>query len=91
MSAFETQVKKKQQTIEKLQVELDEARETIYSLKMEIEKYSLKVIEMEESIYEMENIQLDLVNQLKDLELANENAEDRIEKLIKACEDLEKG
>ena len=38
----------------------------------------------------MESIQLDLVNQLKDLEIANENLEDRIEALIQANEQLEK-
>lgn len=45
---------------------------------------------MEENIYEMENLQLDLVNQLKDLEVQNENLEDKIEALIKANEELEK-
>ena len=39
----------------------------------------------------MENIQLDLVNQLKDLEFSNEQAEAKIEQLIKANEELEKG
>ena len=34
---------------------------------------------MEENVYEMENIQLDLVNQLKDLEFSNEQAENKIE------------
>ena len=38
----------------------------------------------------MENIQLDLVNQLKDLEYQNELAESKIEQLIKANEELEK-
>jgi len=46
---------------------------------------------MEESIFEMENIQLDLVNQLRDLEYQNELAEAKIEQLLKANEELEKG
>ena len=45
---------------------------------------------MEENVYEMENIQLDLVNQLKDLEYQNELAEAKIEQLLKANEELEK-
>ena len=46
---------------------------------------------MEENIYEMENIQLDLVNQLKELEYQNELSEDKINQLIEANKQLEKG
>jgi len=50
-----------------------------------------KTITMEQEIFEMETTQLDLVNQLKDMELANQLAEEKIAQLIKANEDLEKG
>ena len=45
---------------------------------------------MEENNFEMENIQLDLVNQLKDVEEENELAESKIEQLIAANLELEK-
>ena len=40
-------------------------------MKFNIDELNEKVIAMEESIYEMENLQLDMVNQLKDMEATN--------------------
>lgn len=48
------------------------------------------MISMEENIYEMENIQLDLVNNLKGVQLANERLEDKIEQVLRGNEELEK-
>lgn len=73
-----------------LEDDLEKERATTKQLKQTIDEQNDKIIQMEENNYEMQNIQLDLVNQLKDLELANERLEDKIEALIKANEELEK-
>ena len=46
---------------------------------------------MEQQVYEMENMQHDLVNQLKDLEWRNESLESKLNECIKVNEQLEKG
>lgn len=45
---------------------------------------------MEEQFYEMETTQLELLNQLKEMEMANEVLEYKIDSLLKANEELEK-
>jgi hypothetical protein len=46
---------------------------------------------MEEDIYEMENMQLDLVEELKNMEAANESLEAKNNQLIESNAQLEKG
>lgn len=51
---------------------MDEANQVIFGLKTEIEDQNQKLIQMEESVYEMETIQLDMLNQLKDIQSGGE-------------------
>jgi chromosome segregation ATPase len=81
----------KDQKIAKLLEELEEANNARAELKATIAEFEAKVITMEEEIFEMESTQLELVNNLKDLEIANQLAEEKIAQLIQANEDLEKG
>jgi hypothetical protein len=77
--------------IEYLTEELQKSRITIDQLKFNIEEQNTKIITMEEQFYEMETTQLDLLNQLKDMEFSNDQLEHKIELLIKANKELEKG
>jgi len=68
----------KDQKIAKLMEELTDSESARAQLKITISEFESKVITMEEEIYEMETTQLELVNNLKDLEIANQLAEEKI-------------
>lgn len=52
---------------------------------------NLKITGFEETIYSLESVQLDMLQQVKDIELQNQFLEDKIKQLIQDNEDLRNG
>lgn len=90
MTAYEQKLKNKQERVDQMTLELNQARDTIGTLKESLDKQNEKIIEMEQGQFENDNVEYDLVNQLQDLEQQNENMELKIEQLIEVNEELEK-
>lgn len=67
MRTVEQSVENKLDRIRELGNDLDEANQVIVELQTIIESSNQKLIQMEETVFEMENIQLDMLNQLKEI------------------------
>ena len=85
------QAKKYQTQISDLNSELDTERKTVKDLKFTIQNMNDQIVEMEETIYQFNETQLELVTHLENLEVQNKLAEKKIRELIASNEDLEKG
>ena len=65
--ALEQAARNKSERIQELENDLDDSNRVILELQAEIETQNQKLIQMEETVFEMENIQLDMLNQLKEI------------------------
>ena len=73
-----------------MQEDLEESEKARSSLKANLTEFEEKTIMLEQEQFEMETTQLELVNNLKEVELQNESLEDKINQLLHINEELEK-
>lgn len=76
--------------ISNLNTDLLESEEARKVLKIDIEELNERIIAFEEETFEAKNIQLDLLEQLKELENRNELLEAKVQELLDVNEMLEK-
>lgn len=73
-----------------LSAELEQSERVRQQLKQDIETLNLKIVDLEESLYESKQIQLDLLDQLQQVEGNLEGAQDKIRELLELNSMLEK-
>ena len=76
--------------VKTLKIELEESEEIRRQLKIDLDELNQTLIKSEEQLYESKTIQLELLEQLKDLELKFGFAEEKIEELKKLNYALER-